>query len=308
MQQDSLVEINICTPPELTDPIASFLVDQKSGGVLIEDISDEEALGDRKKMGWQWVRAYFPSERLNELRGLVTVYLSELQDVQHQSEPPFFDLRSTPLKDWGQAWKAFFKPIQVCQDVVVKPSWESVPRNVTHVLDIDPGMAFGMGSHPSTRQAAEAIRMVLCGMEDFTPTLGVFSALDVGTGSGILAMVAAKLGVPRILGIDIEAEAVRAARENVINNKLTRRIEIQGYPLDEVFETFDMVIANIIPSTLVENREELVGKLNPGGALILSGILRNQGAAVKSQFLKTRVEFVATTHEENWCALIFRKI
>ena len=306
--QNNLVEINVCAPPELTDPIASFMIDKKSGGVIIEDIEDSDNQDDRKKMGWQWIRAYFPPERVEELRQNFQTYLGELHELAKNSEPPFFDLRLSQLKNWEQAWKAFFKPVELCECIVVKPTWETVSKTQSQIIELDPGMAFGTGGHPTTKLSAQGIKMVLGGFEEIGKGLGVFSALDVGCGSGILSLVAAKLGIPRVVGIDIDPVATEVARANVALNKMGRKVIIRDELLEDVFETFDIVIANIIAQTLIEKKLALVERCNVGGYLILSGILRNQGSAVKASFLKTNLEFVTTLHDDQWCALVLRKI
>ncbi len=308
MSKETIVEINVCAPPELTDPISSFLIDQKSGGVIIEDIEDEDSLDDRKKMGWQWIRAYFPIEAMSELREKMEVYLGELHNIAKNSEPPFFDLKQEKLKDWSQAWKAFFKPVEICPGIMIKPTWESVPKGDHQIVELDPGMAFGTGGHPTTKLAAQGVLKVQAGQNEFESSLGVFSALDVGCGSGILSLVSARLGIPRVLGIDIDPVSVEIANQNVELNGLKRKVEILDEPIEELFETFDLVVANIIAGTLIEIKEALVDRINVGGYLVLSGVLRNQGAGVKDEFLKTKVEFVAPIQEDQWCALIFRKI
>jgi ribosomal protein L11 methyltransferase len=132
--------------------------------------------------------------------------------------------------------------------------------------------------------------------------------LDVGTGSGILAIAAAKLGVPRVLGIDVDKQAVAAARTNVEQNEMEKRVEISDENVDDIIESFDVVMANIVAETLIANKDHLVSRLAGNGTLILSGLLRNQGAWLKDEFLSMQLSFVGALHDDDWCALVFEKI
>jgi ribosomal protein L11 methyltransferase len=130
----------------------------------------------------------------------------------------------------------------------------------------------------------------------------------VGTGSGIIAMCAARMGVPRVLGIDIDPVAIQTAKKNVHLNRLERRVEISPERLESLLETFDVVVANLVTEILLEIKRYLVSRLNPRGYLIISGILRGQGSMVKREFLKEQLEFHSSYNDEEWCALVFQRI
>lgn len=303
------IEISLCTPPELVEAIANFLIDEDSNGVVIEDVSPGDRFYDRRRMGWLWVRAYFRKAQVAELEGRLRTYLDELADLFPLSEPPVLDQSVAEVADWDTSWKKFFKPIQVSERIVVRPSWETggTPPGTLPVI-VDPGIAFGTGKHPSTKLCIRALESEVLFPTEERPAKRVFSLLDVGTGSGILAVAAAKLGVPRVLGIDVDKQAVIAAKSNVEHNEMEKRVEISDERIDDIIEVFDVVMANIVAETLIANKEHLVNRLASNGTLILSGLLRNQGAWLKDEFLSMQLSFVGALHDDDWCALVFEKI
>lgn len=302
-------EISLCTPPELVESLANFLIDEDSNGVVIEDVDVHDSYNDRRRMGWLWVRAYFQDHAVAGLEERLHTYLDELAALFPLSEPPVLDQAVPEVADWSQCWKRFFKPLMLTDRIMVRPSWDDTPPPPGAVLiHIDPGIAFGTGKHPSTRLCVRALREEVLEPRDGRPPKNVFSLLDFGTGSGILALAAARMGVPRVLGTDIDPQAVAAAQANVERNQLEQRVEISGERIEDLVETFDVVLSNIVAETLIANKEHLVERLAPDGILILSGLLRNQGAWLKAEFLSQSLSFVNALHDEDWCALVFQKI
>lgn len=176
---------------------------------------------------------------------------------------------------WAEAYKPFFHPIPVGRRLLVRPPWEEVlPGEQRAVLTLDPGLAFGTGNHPSTRLCLEAI-------EALSP---LPSLLDVGCGSGILAIAAALLGAGRVVGIDVDEDAVRIAQDNARRNSVEPRTSFSATPLHEVGERFPLVAANILSGTLIELAAELVQRVEPGGRLLLAGILAGEADAVLQAF------------------------
>lgn len=302
-------EMSLCTPPEMVEIVANFLLDEDSRGVVIEDIEENDPFWDRKHMGWLWVRAYYSPERMEHLRQRLEVYLRELGRLFPQSEPPILDLRDLPSQDWAETWKQFFTPTFVTPTLLIRPSWDQnpPPKGVETIL-LDPGMAFGTGKHPTTRLCIQALYEGVIHLQNGAPPKNIFNLLDVGTGSGIIAMCAARMGVPRVLGIDIDPVAIQTAKKNVHLNRLERRVEISPERLESLLETFDVVVANLVTEILLEIKRYLVSRLNPRGYLIISGILRGQGSMVKREFLKEQLEFHSSYNDEEWCALVFQRI
>ncbi len=181
---------------------------------------------------------------------------------------------------WRDAWKEHFRPFRLCEGIWVRPPWEEhAPRRGEKVLVLEPGRAFGTGLHETTRLVAEAISMR-------KRELGRVNVLDVGTGSGILALVALALGAKDALGIDVDADAIEVAKENAERNAMGDRATFATTPLAKVKGKFGLVLANIEADVLIDLKKQLRDRLAHGGRLVLSGILSSREADVRAAFGK----------------------
>jgi len=206
-------------------------------------------------------------------------------------------MREIDEEDWAQSWKAFFKPVRVCSRIVVKPSWEDfVPEPMDIVINIDPGMAFGTGSHPTTVLSLSLIDTYLQAGDSF---------LDVGVGSGILAIAAAKLGAQKIWGVDNDVTAVAIAAQNLQRN----RIEPERYHLicgnltDGVEGRFDIVAANILADVILELLPGLERVLKPDGIFICSGVIEAKRDEVFRAMQQNRFEILEDPTQEGWVSI-----
>jgi len=175
------------------------------------------------------------------------------------------------------------------------------------VVILDPGMAFGTGKHPTTRLCIRALYETFFFQQEGVTLPQVFNLLDVGTGSGIIALCAAKMGIPRVMGIDIDPIAVEVARKNVQLNHLEKLIEISEEPIDKIQERFDVVVANLTADILYEIRQHLKDRLSTNGFLIVSGISRSQGAFIKREFLKLHLNFHSVLNSDDFSAIVFSR-
>lgn len=201
---------------------------------------------------------------------------------------------------WTEGWKQFFSPTQLSPRLLVHPSWErpdGVPAGV-YALEIDPGMAFGTGTHETTTMCARIIDAHLASQ----PRVGL---LDVGCGSGILAIGAAKLGAATLLGIDIDPIAVDVAKSNWHRNGLgpENSAPFATTPLGSVTEHFELVVANMLSGILLRLRGPLLQVVEPGGTLVVSGILADERAAFEGAFLEPGWAVIATHELGEWIAL-----
>ena len=169
------------------------------------------------------------------------------------------------------------------------------------VIEIDPGMAFGTGTHGTTQLCLEMIAELL---ERPTPPQ---SLLDVGTGSGILALGAAALGMQKILANDIDADACTVARENVAKNGFSETIQVSEQPLEALAGEFELVVANILAEENVRLKKQLLAHLRPKGWLVLSGILREKETLVREGFADLPLESFPTRYQDDWVCLLYRK-
>lgn len=205
-------------------------------------------------------------------------------------------------EDWANAWKAHYSVHRVGRRVSVKAPWhEVVPAPGDVVIELDPGMAFGTGLHPSTQLCTIALEDELTSGD---------RVLDVGIGSGVLAVAAAVLGASAVDGVDIEPVAVRSARDNAARNGVAEIIRVEegsvgpGQPFQD---QYDLVVANIIARILTELAAPLAQAVRPGGALILGGIIDVKEQGVVDAFLAEGLDLVRREEREDWVALVWRK-
>jgi len=249
------------------------------------------------------VKAYFPAtEDPQGLRQAVQEALQWLSAFVPGLEAAVPEVVPVRQEDWAEGWKQHFSAVRIGRRLVVKPSWEAFAAGPSDVVvNLDPGMAFGTGTHGTTRLCLEALAVLFDGQE---PPRRV---LDVGTGSGILAIAAAALGAGRVLACDIDAEACRIAGDNAALNGVAERIELTAEPLSTLPTGFDLVLANILAEENIRLADELVSRVAPGGALVLSGILQEKEAMVAEAFAAFPLDGPEITRREEWSCLLYRK-
>lgn len=303
---DSWLEIACEIPEEYSDVVAEYLTDLSGNGVCVDN---------------QNVDAFSTSEIPDSIRVVVKAYLSadkdpaplmlefatfierlSLQNPASYFAPPV--LNKVNAEDWSSSWKVHFKPLRVGKRLLVVPTWENIEElSGDLVIRIDPGMAFGTGGHETTRLCLELLESVM----DTSPLLTVPSLLDLGTGSGILAMAANLLGAGRIVALDIDPEAVEVARENFALNEMSELIECGTTPLESLLESFDIILANILAEELVRLSSLLSERLQSGGALILSGILAEKEQLVRQGFTSQPLKYIQTVRAGEWVAMLYQK-
>ena len=198
-------------------------------------------------------------------------------------------------KDWLEEWKKGFVPFQLAGPYWVVPSWLESPTTPQHSITIDPGMAFGTGTHATTKMASYFVHKI--GKSLKNPELE--SLIDVGTGTGILAMLAKRHGIGKVVGIEIDLEARRVARENIKLNSLD--IDVPDLNSDEVREKYSIVVANIIDGVLVKIKPDLMKMLAPGGQLFLTGILVEREEKFLQQFLhEDEFQVIRRLEQDEW--------
>ena len=198
-------------------------------------------------------------------------------------------------KDWLESWKADFVPIRIGA-FLVRPTWSEAVAGDAVELVLDPGMAFGTGLHPTTQQCLEALS---------TLSLDRKSLLDVGTGSGILAIAAAKRGASPVVAVDTDTLAVDAARENAVRNGVA--IPVAEGSAADVPGRFDVVIANIVSPVLQSIAPHLAARLSGGGTLLVAGISAPAETATRQAFAQARLAVIDRTERDDWVALALRR-
>lgn len=217
-------------------------------------------------------------------------------------DPPPLTTAIIDDQDWATSWRHFFSAFEIIPGLVIKPSWdEDTPAAGRRMITMDPGMAFGTGQHASTRLALSLLASCFTDPAAALPK----KVLDVGTGTGILAMAAALFGADQVLAIDNDPEAVRVAMDNVRTNGLDWNIGVSDRSLTEVEGRFDLICANIVHDVLVDMAPYLVHLLNVQGRIVLSGILvGEQERHLEKVFDAHRVRLARSVHDGEWAAML----
>lgn len=278
-----LIRVEFRAPEAAEDEVALYLTQNAPHGW-------EEESGP----GYTIYRVHFEEGRAAE----------EIVSGLSRRFPSFeMDVGRIAQRNWNEAWHEFFKPIEIAGEMTVVPSWLAGTAKTREIV-IHPAMAFGTGHHATTRLCLET----LVDLHKAGVTSGFESFLDLGTGSGILAIAAASLGLSGI-GLDIDPVAVQNAVLNAETNSCGRRFLPAAGGLEALAENakFDLVMANILSGPLIEMSEELGARLKPGGAMILSGILAEQSWEVEAAYSRFDLHGPEKKNEGEWVALIYRR-
>jgi ribosomal protein L11 methyltransferase len=298
------LEVSLTVNGEAAEAVADVLTRFAPEGVAIEATQIETTPDDAgQAIGPVNVRAYLPADaNLEKTRTALEEALWHLGQILPLPTPNY---QTVAQVDWAEAWKVNFHPLRLGRRLMIVPAWLNPPLEPDDIpIRIDPGMAFGTGTHPTTQLCLAAIEKHLRPGQ---------SVLDLGTGSGILSVAAAKLGASPILALDIDSEAVRVARENTALNSVAERIQIEQGSLAEILagrfslRAAELVVANILARVIIE----LLGQgldqtVKPGGLLMVSGILDSQAYEVRAALKATGLNVLAEEHLEDWVAIIAR--
>ncbi|MCI0478209.1 MAG: 50S ribosomal protein L11 methyltransferase [Anaerolineales bacterium] len=288
------IELSVQTDAEGAEAAAALLNEMVETGAAIEQTIIPDA-GEKFDPARAFtVRAFFSSDQREQLQR-VQESLWHLAQLRPLSEPR---VRELAEEDWAEAWKKYYTILHVGKHLVIKPSWlKYAPRADDIVIELDPGMAFGTGLHPTTR-------LCMLALEEYQT--GAPRVLDVGTGSGILSITAAKLGAREILARDIDPVAVETATRNVAINRAESVVRVERGSIDAACNPFDLICINILAEVIVELAPALSAALRPGGIVIASGILDFKSDDVVDALNAVGIEIVEKKQEEDWVALIGR--
>lgn len=292
-------EIVVSVKKCYADAVANFLIEQGSTGIVEEYPKTSADIVVLKAYLLQH------DEHAAAVAGSLKNYMISLHALDGTEQlNAEISVNSIPDEDWNKKWKSFFQPVKVTDRLVIKPSWQNYWKKEGEIIvELDPGMAFGTGTHPSTRMCLRAIDE-LAGTFNKKDTA---SLLDVGTGSGILAISGKLFGFKHVVGIDFDHVAVKCAAKNASNNNVSACILFSTDPLKKIEGTFDVVVANILPHVLIKMKAELIAHLSDNGFLILSGILNEKAGEVIAEFSQ-ELAFVKQLNEEEWACPVFQKI
>jgi ribosomal protein L11 methyltransferase len=287
---------------EAVEAVSEILARVAPGGTTIEPGFElvDEGLGARIDPNRPaTVRAYVPAFDAAATQRATATVAEALGHLQAFGLRPIGDLRTRVVNeaDWATAWQEHFHVLHLGRRLVIKPSWRRHRRvDDQVVIDLDPGMAFGTGLHPTTRLCLQAL-------EDRAERGPLGRVLDVGCGSGILSIAAVKLGGTRALGLDIDPVAIEATLANARHNRVGKRVRAREGSIPSGEGPFDTVLANLIAGVLIEIAAELAAELAPGGTVIGSGIFIDREAATRGSLEAAGFEITGRWAESDWVAL-----
>jgi ribosomal protein L11 methyltransferase len=280
-------EVTVRVPAESSEAVIAALLDAGSKGVSERDDDPRQITG-----------CLSMDDDLQDRLDILEDRLAMLPEFD-LSAPLDFNIRELDDVDWATAWKQHYKPLEIGERLVIKPSWESYLGDRSRaIVDLDPGMAFGTGGHPTTRLCLECLdRYVRPGM----------IVADIGTGSGILAIAAARLGAMTVHATDIDSLPRKIARENVTANTLDSTVivhEMEGFNVEA--QGCDLVVANILASVIVELLPSIRSRLNSEGLFIGSGIVEERLPDVMSALESEGFDPLEIRSDDIWRAVVAR--
>lgn len=279
---DFMIEVAVDIHPVAHEALGAFFFDLGCHGVVSQCFQD------------RLFRAYLPCDLDSKaVRSKIASFLKRLQEIFPEIQAPGLTFAGIENRDWDRSWREYYRPLRISEKLTVVPAWETVAGNLEgFVVRIDPGPAFGTGEHATTRMCLRAI-------EACAPP-GTWSMLDVGTGSGILAMYGVLLGAANVIALDNDPEALRWAGKNIELNGLSKAVQLASISIQDIDESFTLVAANLILGTILEIMPHFPRVVAPGGRLILSGLLEEQSAAVVHALDGAGFQDVQISQEEEW--------
>ena len=307
-------EVQIQTSNEAVDAVSNILIESGSQGVAIEDRQDflntpDDGFGeiwaldeaDFSKEG-VIIKAYFPDTLfLPELVPSIQQRIKALESFGLTIAPNTLKLEEVTEENWATAWKKYYRPLQVTRFLTVVPSWEDyeVQHADERVIRLDPGLAFGTGTHPTTILSLQALETYIRGNE---------TILDVGTGSGVLSIASKALGAKHVHAYDLDDVAVKAAVENINLNDYAKDVVVKANDLLKgVTIEADIVVANILAEIIVPLIPEAYEALKPGGLFLTSGIIEDKKELILSEQKKQGFTIIQVQQMKDWCSIVAQK-
>ena len=304
------IEVRVITKSEALEPVSGIFYSLDCKGVAIED--PEDILGrEQGPLTWDFadinvlehkgkvavVKAYFAEEdNIEEILGYVNEKLVELKEMGIDLGEAKVEHEKMYEEDWANTWKQYYKPSKVGEKIVVKPIWEEYEQKEGElVVNLDPGMAFGTGTHETTRMCIQALEKYV--KEEST-------VFDVGCGSGILAIAAAKLGAKLAVGVDLDPVAVESSIDNVGYNNLNNIEILHGNLVEVIDGKSDIVVANILAEIICILTDDVKRVMKDGGVFITSGIIHDRVDMVCEKLEATGFEVIEKNRDGEWNCIV----
>lgn len=308
-------EIKVETASEAVEAVANILMEAGASGVAIEDAKDVnnfsgDGFGEiidpemvTSLTEGAYVKAYFPETIfVPEILPTIKERINKLPDFGLSIGKNEVSVTEVAEKDWATAWKKYYHPVRISRFLTIKPSWEEYQTldSKEQVITLDPGMAFGTGTHPTTRLTLQALETTLRGDE---------TVLDVGTGSGVLSIAASFLGAKEIFAYDLDEVAVKAAQENIALNPSAKNIQVEVNDLlSGVEQKADVIVANILADIIIKMLPDAWRLLKTNGTFIVSGIIEAKKQTVMEAMQEQGFIIDQIFQQKDWYALTFKKV
>lgn len=284
-------ELSVTTASQSEEAVANILHETGVTGVVIEDAGQGIVL-----------KAYLPlNHDLTDTVEAIRTKVSRLPAYGLDIGAGKVTVHDVDSRDWENEWKKYYKPIRISERLIVKPTWEKVdtsPHNEI-IIELDPGMAFGTGTHASTVLSLRALEKIMRGGE---------RVIDIGCGSGILSIAAAKFGASHVTAVDVDAAAVNATLENVALNGVQSRVDVYNNDLLQGMQgVVDVAVANILAEIIVPFVADVAAVLPSGGYYITSGIIQAKESFVRQALIENHFAIIETLQQDGWVAIIAQK-
>lgn len=310
----NFTEIRVKTTTQAVEAVSGIFYDMGISGLLIEDPNDFKF---QKKESYEWdyveeevfdtgydgaiIKAYISEEdqSLPEKIEQLRISVQNLTQYGIDIGEGLIEIGEVHQQDWENAWKKYYKPVKVSDKIVIKPTWEEYAGKLGEIIiELDPGMAFGTGTHETTNMCINALERYVNSNS---------TVLDIGCGSGILSIAAAKLGADTVIGVDLDPAAVKVSKENVAQNSMTGFVEIRhGNLMDVISEKADVIVANIIADVIILLSGEVKNYMNPQALFISSGIILSKKEEVKEKLIAEQFEIIEENIKGEWCCIVAR--
>ena len=301
-KDDKWLRIDLFAAPELMDALSNFVTEIGAAGMYQEALASAIAEPE-EHISYESLTAYLPWDKRMERLAALKTYLENLAEIFPELKKTTFAIKEITGPDWEEEWKKYFHPFRVGKRIVIKPTWEIYePADTDVVIEIDPGMAFGTGQHASTMMCLEAMEEIISSNSAFQ-----LDVLDVGTGTGILGIAAAKFGAKRVLCIDIDAKAVEIACFNAALNRVGKNLTIRNKTISSLRRRFSLIMANLTAKLLIDLSNNLKRLLTPGGVLIISGIIEQNRQEIEDCFFSSSLGLRRMIKRQEWLCYILAK-
>lgn|SRR5699024_1450060 len=295
-------EVQVRTKTENEEIVTNALYDLGVQGLAIEDPKDILDLVEVRE-DWDLIDEKLINQGFNTI--IIKCYLGESEDLIKKIQAIKKSIKGLGQvvvseiyeQDWSEKWKTYYKPIKIGKNIVIKPSWEDYKSRAEDVvIELDPGMAFGTGTHETT---------ILC-IEDIEKYMKTGDKVfDIGCGSGILSIVAAKLGAKKVISVDLDDLAVKVAKENIEKNNVDNIVNIEkGNLLDVVEEKADLIVSNILAEVIVKLSNSIKNYLNDEGLFISSGIIKEKKNIVEEALKENNFTILETKTMDGWVSIV----